>query len=93
METDLIQDGGQVKRQTDIDHHGPKYILIICHLPDPPTFSLPTTFNEQKLYTFSMRYVAGKNIRCSYQNVLFCARTFCTVHKQNVLFYIFLTKK
>ena len=45
METDLIQDGGQVKRQTDIDHHGPKYILIICHLPDPPTFSLPTTFN------------------------------------------------
>jgi hypothetical protein len=46
METDLIQDGGQVKRQTDIDHHGPKYILIICHLPDPPTFSLPTTFNH-----------------------------------------------
>ena len=44
METDLIQDGGQVKRQTDIDHHGPKYILIICHLPDPPIFSLPTTF-------------------------------------------------
>jgi hypothetical protein len=44
METDLIHDGGQVKRQTDIDHHGPKYILIICHLPDPPTFSLPTTF-------------------------------------------------
>jgi hypothetical protein len=49
METDLIQDGGQVKRQTDIDHHGPKYILIICHLPDPPIFSLPTTF---KLFTF-----------------------------------------
>jgi hypothetical protein len=46
METDLIQDGGQVKRQTDIDHHGPKYILIICHLPDPPIFSLPTTFKE-----------------------------------------------
>ncbi len=46
METDLIQDGGQVKRQTDIDHHGPKYILIISHLPDPPTFSLPTTFKQ-----------------------------------------------
>ncbi len=46
METDLIQDGGQVKRQTDSDHHGPKYILIICHLPDPPTFSLPTTFKS-----------------------------------------------
>ncbi len=38
-------------------------------------------------------YVAGKNIRCSYQNVLFCARTFCTVHKQNVVFLHFLDKK
>jgi hypothetical protein len=47
METDLIQDGGQVKRQTDIDHHGPKYNLIICHLPDPPIFSLPTTFKTK----------------------------------------------
>jgi hypothetical protein len=55
METDLIQDGGQVKRQTDIDHHGPKYNLIICHLPDPPTFSLPTTF---KLGTYC-------TLRCS----------------------------
>jgi hypothetical protein len=36
----------KVKRQTDIDHHGPKYILIICHLPDPPIFSLPTTFKQ-----------------------------------------------
>jgi len=35
----------KLKDKTDIDHHGPKYILIICHLPDPPTFSLPTTFN------------------------------------------------
>jgi hypothetical protein len=35
----------KLKDKTDIDHHGPKYFLIICHLPDPPTFSLPTTFN------------------------------------------------
>jgi hypothetical protein len=41
METDLIQDGSQVKRQTDIDHHGPKYILIICHLPEPLFFHYP----------------------------------------------------
>jgi hypothetical protein len=34
----------KLKDKTDIDHHGPKYILIICHLPDPPTFSLPTNF-------------------------------------------------
>ena len=56
METDLIQDGGQVKRQTDIDHHGPKYILIICHLPDPPTFSLPTTFNLSQALIFCFCY-------------------------------------
>jgi len=37
----------KLKDKTDIDHHGPKYILIICHLPDPPTFSLPTTFKHQ----------------------------------------------
>jgi hypothetical protein len=61
MKTDLIQDGGQVKRQTDIDHHGPKYILIICHLPDPPIFSLPTTFKSYKywLSTFVYTFIAG----------------------------------
>ena len=55
METDLIQDGGQVKRQTDIDHHGPKYILIICHLPDPPTFSLPTTFKVMAILCWAAK--------------------------------------
>jgi hypothetical protein len=43
-ETELFQDGCQIKREKDIYHHGPKHILIICHLPDPPSFSLPTTF-------------------------------------------------
>jgi hypothetical protein len=38
-------------------------------------------------------YAAGKNTRFSYQNVLFCARTFCTVHKQNVLFCTLSSKK
>ncbi len=32
-------------RETDIDHHGTRPISIICHLPDPPHFSLPTSFN------------------------------------------------
>jgi hypothetical protein len=31
----------------DIDHHGPRPISIICHLSDPPTFSLPTTFKHK----------------------------------------------
>jgi hypothetical protein len=44
-ETELFQDGGQIKREKDIHHHRPKHIPIICHLPDPPSFTLSTTFN------------------------------------------------
>jgi hypothetical protein len=48
METELFQDGGQIKREKDVYHHGPKHIPIICHIPDPPSFSLPTTFKGFK---------------------------------------------
>jgi hypothetical protein len=37
---ELIQDGGQIKRETDIYHHGPRPQSIICQLPDPPFYSL-----------------------------------------------------
>jgi hypothetical protein len=47
-EIDLFQDGGQIKREKDIYHHVPKPISIICHLPDSPPFSLPTTFKGLK---------------------------------------------
>jgi hypothetical protein len=46
-EIELIQDGGQIKRQKDIYYRSPRLIPIICHLPDPPPpriFSLVTTF-------------------------------------------------
>jgi hypothetical protein len=46
-ETELFKDGGQNKRQKDIYVHCPKHIQIICHLPDPSSFSLPTTFNSK----------------------------------------------
>jgi hypothetical protein len=46
-----IQDGGQIKREQDIYHHGPRPISIICHLPDPPCFSQVTTFN---IFSFSL---------------------------------------
>jgi hypothetical protein len=53
----LFQDGGQIKRKKDIYHHGPKPIPIICHLPDPPCFSLVTLplipkfkFCEEKVF-------------------------------------------
>jgi hypothetical protein len=50
METEFFQDGGQIKREKDICHHGPKHIPIICQFPDPPSFSLPTTFNGPESY-------------------------------------------
>jgi hypothetical protein len=47
----LLPNGGnllvpQIIRQKDIDHHVPKHIQIICHLPDPPKFSLVPIFKE-----------------------------------------------
>ncbi len=46
QEIDLIQDYGKIKRQKDIHHHGPKHIPNLCHLRDPPHFSLVTNFNR-----------------------------------------------
>ncbi len=43
---ELIQDGGQIKREADIYHHGPGSISIICQLPGPPCFLLETTFKS-----------------------------------------------
>jgi hypothetical protein len=48
---ELIQDGGQIKRATDIYHHGPGAISIICQHPRPPCFLLVTRFN----YLFSSK--------------------------------------
>jgi hypothetical protein len=59
METELCQDGGQIKREKDIYHHGPKHIPIICHLPDPPSFSLPTTFKA----SFSQNYLGTRSFQ------------------------------
>jgi hypothetical protein len=36
---------GKLKK-TNLDRRGPRPIPIICHLPDSPSFSLPTTFNQ-----------------------------------------------
>ncbi len=37
---------GNIKKQTDIDRHGPKPSSDSSQPPDPPHFSLPTTFNS-----------------------------------------------
>ena len=38
------KDDGPIKKLTDIDHHGPVPYSISGQTPDPPHFSLPTTF-------------------------------------------------
>jgi hypothetical protein len=56
MEIELNPRWWPNKIKTYIYYHGPRPISIICHLRDPPTFSLLTTF---KHYFLCM---AGKNI-------------------------------
>jgi hypothetical protein len=51
-----LQNGGQIKREKNIYHHCPKHIPIICHLPDPPSFSLPTTFKKNSVL-ISLKYI------------------------------------
>ncbi len=40
------KDDNKIKKQTDIDRHGPKPSSNSSQPPDPPDFSLPTTFKE-----------------------------------------------
>jgi hypothetical protein len=67
MERELSQDGCQIKREKDIYHHGPKHILIICHLPNPSSFSLPTTFKQKSRK--DLRRTVFINVVC---NSIFC---------------------
>jgi hypothetical protein len=41
-----IKDDSKMKRQTNLDRRSPGQIPIICHLLDPPSFSLATTFKS-----------------------------------------------
>jgi hypothetical protein len=44
MEIHKIKDDGKIERETNLDRRGPSQIGTVWHIPDPPTFSLPTTF-------------------------------------------------
>jgi hypothetical protein len=46
METEIRwkNDDNKIKKQTDIDRHGPKPSSNSSHPPNPPPFSLSTTF-------------------------------------------------
>ncbi len=46
---DKIKDDGKIKRETNLDRHCLRPIRNLCHLPDPPWFSLQTTFNSLKI--------------------------------------------
>ncbi len=58
---ELIHDGGQIY------HHIPRPVPFICHLPDPPCFSLVTNLQEKTvpiLYsTFQARISADTYLR------------------------------
>ncbi len=42
-----IKDDSKIKREKNINRCGQRYIVNVCHLSDPPSFSLPTTFKRQ----------------------------------------------
>ncbi len=39
-----IKDDRKIKRETNLDRHSLRPIPNVCHLPEPPWFSLQTTF-------------------------------------------------
>jgi hypothetical protein len=39
-----IKDNIKIKREKNIHRRGQRHIGNVWHLPDPPSFSLPTTF-------------------------------------------------
>ncbi len=54
MEIDKIKDDGKIERETNLDRRGPSQIGTVWHIPDPPTFSLPTTFKQFALYSLEV---------------------------------------
>jgi hypothetical protein len=54
-----IKDDSQMERQTNLDRRGPRPIPIICYFPDPPSFSLPTTFNKENKCCTTGRFRYG----------------------------------
>jgi hypothetical protein len=54
-EIDKIKDDGKIERETNLDRRGPNQIGTVWHIPDPPTFSLPTTFNTDNWTAASER--------------------------------------
>jgi hypothetical protein len=48
VETEIhkIKDNSKIKREKNIERHGQRESGNVWHLPDPPSFSLPTTFNR-----------------------------------------------
>jgi hypothetical protein len=42
-----IKDDIKIKREKNINRRGQRHIVNVWHLSDPPSFSLPTTFNNK----------------------------------------------
>ncbi len=47
-----IKDDSKIKQKTN---HGPRHSANLCHLPDPPWFSLQNSFNAVYLLVWSLR--------------------------------------
>ncbi len=57
-EIDKIKDDGKIERETNLDRRGPRQIGTVWRIPDPPIFSLPTTFKQKFLLTFVISLIS-----------------------------------
>jgi hypothetical protein len=59
MEIDKIKDDSKIYREMNLDRRGPNQIGTDWHIPDPPTFSLLTTF-KVPVKNIEMYYIFWK---------------------------------
>ncbi len=58
-----IKDDSKINREKNIDRRGPRQSGIVWHIPDHPSFSLPTTFNATMTFSrsiFDLRFWSWK---------------------------------
>ena len=65
-----IKDDSKINREKNIDRRGQRHIVNVWHLSDPPSFSLPTTFNGLVQCGGTIYGFSGNNCLYNTQNTI-----------------------
>jgi hypothetical protein len=71
MEIDKIKDDSKIDREKNINRSGPRQIGTDGHIPDPPTFWLPTTFKLCPIISSDFVEQDKFNRKISIKNIIF----------------------